>query len=422
MSEDAAENPSAEGLPWSIFAVVFLTLFLSLMGFGIILPVLPFYAQSFGASAMAVTLMSTVFSAAQLAMSPVLGRLSDRHGRRVVMLISIGGSGVAMLVLGFAQSLAMVFLARVVSGMCTANVSTAQAIIADRVSDEDRARMMGRMGAAIGLGFIFGPAVGGLLSDPQLPTLPFFVAAGLSAVNFVLAYVLLPDTRSATSRDDKPSPSVWNAAPRVIANPVTGILVLGYFGFMLAFSSMESTFALLLEAKHDYGARETGMVFTGIGVVIVVAQAVVVGKLVSAVGEKRTLLVGMTVLAIGLGLLGAPMIAVVIVGAAGVALGNGLVTPNLSALMSRSSSADEQGFNLGVAQSASSLGRIIGPVVAGLLFERVSPGTPMLTSAVAMLVLAGVLAAFLRAPDRPQRVDERDEGDADEGLSPSGAR
>lgn len=160
-----------------------MTLFLNLVAFGIVIPVLPFYAQHFGASPKLVTLLSTTFSLGSFLMSPVLGRLSDRFGRRPVMLISIAGSCISMVILGFAQTLGMVFLARVVSGISSANVSTAQAYVADRVEPAERARYMGMMGAAIGMGFVFGPAIGGLLSPPGHPELPFLCAAGLNALN-----------------------------------------------------------------------------------------------------------------------------------------------------------------------------------------------------------------------------------------------
>lgn len=174
-------------VPMRAFATIWLTLFLDLFGFGIVIPVLPFYATEHGASPAVVALLATTFSLAQFVMSPVLGRLSDVHGRRPIMLVSIAGSCLSMLVLGFASTLWMVFLARLVSGTANANVSTANAYIADRVPAADRARYMGMMGSAVGIGFVLGPAVGGLLSTEALPELPFFCAAGLAAINFAIS-------------------------------------------------------------------------------------------------------------------------------------------------------------------------------------------------------------------------------------------
>lgn len=396
-SEGAADSP-----PVAAFATVWLTLFLDLVAFGIVIPVLPYYAESFGASAFLVTLLSTSFSLAQFMMSPVLGRLSDRFGRRPVMLISIAGSCASLAVLAFAHTLWMIFTARIISGMCNANIATANAYVADRVSPEKRAKYMGMMGAAIGLGFVFGPAIGGLLSTPEYPELPFLVAAVLAGINWLMALKFLPESRR-TQRSPATAPvrapgggllrklrvfkaSMWGTA--------LGWIVLVNFLFFLAFAAMESTFALLMERKLGWQARETGMLFTLIGVVIVVTQGVLVGRTVGRFGEKRTLLIGMGVLAVGLCSTGlSPGVPLVVLGAALIALGNGLVTPSINASVSRLSSSDDQGLNLGVNASAASLARIAGPAAAGGLFEAIAPNVPMLAGAV-VVGLAAVVAMF----------------------------
>jgi MFS family permease len=397
---ESASSPAA--VPMLAFATVWLTLFLDLVGFGIILPVLPFYAQDFGASPGQVTLLSAAFSAAQFGMAPVLGRLGDRHGRRPVMLISIAGSCAAMLVLGFAQGLWMVFAARVVGGMSSANISTAQAYVADRVAPKERARYMGMMGSAIGLGFVFGPAIGGLLSMEDHPELPFLVAAGLAGVNWVLAWRFLPEGRRVRKTVQEPVRVGFAALPgtlRRLWGTQLGWLVFITFMFYLAFSSMESTFALLMEAQLSWTARETGYLFTGIGVVIVLTQGVAVGRIVRAVGEKRTLLVGMVVLATGLATTGtATGVVLVVLGAAGIACGNGLVTPSISALVSRSSGADDQGLNLGLNQASASLARIAGPTAAGFVFEALGPGVPMQLAAGCVVIGAVTAAITVRRP------------------------
>jgi MFS family permease len=402
---DEPDGPSLDRADKAALVTVWLTLFLDLVGFGIVLPVLPFYAEHFGASPQVVTLLSTGFSLAQFLMSPVLGRLGDRYGRRPIMLISIAGSCASMLVLGFAASLWMVFVARVVSGASSANVSTAQAYVADRVHPSQRAKYMGLMGSAIGLGFIFGPAIGGLLSHADHPELPFLVAAGMAAINWVLAFHFLPGSPDSakSKRPQARGGFALLALGRALessAGKTLGGLVLVNFMFYLAFAAMESTFALSLEARFGWGGRETGLLFTGIGVVIIVVQGMLVGRLVKWLGEKRTLMTGMGVLSVGLFTTGAASVpAVAVGGASGIAGGNGFIGPSISALISRSSGPTEQGLNLGIASSAASLARIIGPAIAGVVFEAVGPGVPMMGGA-GLVVLAIVAVALLVRPPR----------------------
>ncbi|MCA9712228.1 MAG: MFS transporter, partial [Myxococcales bacterium] len=389
MSETSTPPPAPEEqVPIAAFATLWLTLFLDLVGFGIIIPVLPFYATDFGASPQLVTLLSTTFSLAQFSASPVLGRISDRVGRRPVMLISIAGSCLSMLVLGLANALWVVFAARLLAGLFTANISTAHAYVADRVAPARRAKYMGLMGSAIGLGFVFGPALGGLMSTPTHPELPFLVSAGLAGLNWIMAFVWLPESHrpqrspapEGAAQDDRER-SRWREIADALWGKPLGWLVLVNLGFYLSFSAMESTYALLLEAQLDWGAQQTGGVFAFIGVVIVLTQGVLVGRVVGRLGERRTLLVGMVLLVVALGLLGvmeAPWLA--FVSSAGLACGNGLTTPSINALVSRHSPADRQGFNLGLSSSAAALGRIVGPVGAGVLFEQVAPGAPMLAA------------------------------------------
>lgn len=380
-------------------ATVWFTLFLDLVSFGIVIPVLPFYATHFGAAAWVVTLLSTGYSAAQFVMAPVLGRLSDRHGRRPVMLISIAGSVAAMLTLGFAQALWMVFLARIISGVCNANVSTAHAYVADRVPPTQRARYMGMMGTAVGLGFIFGPSIGGLLSRPDWPELPFLVGAGLSALNWVMAYFWLPESHRpshvAGHATGPRGPSLLQAlGNREFWRTQLGVLVLVSFGFFIAFAAMESTFALYTEAAFSWTARETGKFFSLVGVVIVLVQGLVVGRAVSSFGERRTLIAGLGFLCLGFATAALvpfgwllPIVAVLIAG------GNGLIMPSLNALISRNSTSETQGMNIGLTQSAGALGRIVGPMIAGGMFEAVAPAAPMASAS----VMAGCVAivAFL---------------------------
>ncbi|MEX1368434.1 MAG: MFS transporter [Nannocystaceae bacterium] len=412
MPQPPASPDDDRPVPVAAFATLWVTLFLDLVGFGIIIPVLPFYATSFGASPQTVTMLSVSYSVAQLLASPVLGRLSDRVGRRPVMLVSIAGSAVSMLVLGVAQGLALVFVSRVVAGLCNSNISTAHAYVADRVAPSQRAKYMGMMGAATGLGFVFGPAIGGLLSTPAHPELPFLVAAGLAAVNWLMALRWLPEShRDRSSPSAEPPVAVvlgrrrpWSAVVEALWGTPLGWLVLVNLLFVTAFSAMESTYALLLEAVLGYGAQQTGGVFAFIGVVIVITQGLLVGRMVGRLGERGTLLAGMAILSAGLvvvGLMHAPWLA--LLGSAGLACGNGLINPSINAWVSRVSTARTQGYHLGLSASSRALGRVIGPLWAGVVFERAGPGVPMLVAA-GLVALAGLLVlAWLRGSPEDDR-------------------
>jgi DHA1 family tetracycline resistance protein-like MFS transporter len=397
-------SPPAEPPPSGhtrALATVWFTLFLDLVSFGIVIPVLPFYAKSTGASEGLIALLATAYSAAQFVMSPVLGRLSDRHGRRPVMLISIAGSTMAMLTLGFAQALWMLFLSRTISGVCNANVSTAHAYVADRVPPHQRARYMGMMGTAVGLGFIVGPSLGGLLARADWPQFPFFVGAALSLLNFLMAVMWLPESHrpraAAVAGPPPPRPSLLVVArdPAFWRSQI-GVMVAVYFSFFCAFAAMEATFALFAEACFGWGEQENGRYFAFIGTVIVLFQGFIVGRAVSTIGERRSLALGLTLSTAGfLTLCASPSWPFVVLGGFFIAGGNGLIMPSMSALVSRNSTSENQGINAGLAQSAGALGRIAGPMIAGVLFEVIGPRAPMGSSAllvvlVCLMVLARV--------------------------------
>jgi DHA1 family tetracycline resistance protein-like MFS transporter len=409
-------------------ATVAFTLFLDLAGFGIILPILPYYAESMHASPTMVALLSTAFSAAQFLMAPVLGGISDRHGRRPVMLLSIAGSIASALVLGFAHTLWLVFTARLVAGASKANVSTAHAYVADLIAPDQRAKYMGMMGAAMGMGFVFGPALGGLLAIDQWPELPFFVAAGLSLINLIMAAIWLPETHFAQAASVRPEDTQTRAqvsavgltrAFRAIRGTAMAWLALIAFCFYLSFAGMESTLALLSERLFEWGGRETGLFMTFIGVNMVVFQGLLVGRAVARFGEATVLTLGLCMVVLGMvalggidsviGWLGLPLTdddgasiyALVLYGVGGALIsgGNGLTNSALSSLVSRISSAEEQGFNMGIKESASALARVGGPMVAGPLFQHVSPGAPMLFGGlVALINIRITLALRARLP------------------------
>jgi DHA1 family tetracycline resistance protein-like MFS transporter len=370
--------------------VVFLTVVLDLLGFGLVIPLLPFYAQSHQASALEVTLLMACYSLAQFVVAPLWGQLSDRVGRRPVMLVSIGLTAVMLAGFASASSLWMLFLFRTLHGAMTANISTAQACMADLTTPENRAKGMGLIGAGFGIGFTLGPALGGQLADYGL-SVPLWIAAGLSAINFLLALVWLPETRHAGSirseRSINPA-ALW----RAISAPVIGLCVALTFVQVFSFALMESTFTLFAEDRHHMGPADIGWLFGFVGIVSIVIQGGVIGRLVRRFGEGPLISIGLALLALGVTLLavvprGAGMLAVFGL----MSLGQSLATPSLQSLISRSAAASEQGSVLGSSQSMSALARALGPAVGGLLFSRIGPSAPFLAAG-GVLVLAVLLS------------------------------
>ncbi|PRQ09050.1 MFS transporter [Enhygromyxa salina] len=379
------------------FAVLWVSVCLDMVGFGLILPVLPFHAERFGASPLEITMLAASFSVAQLFAGPLVGRLGDRIGRRPILLASLAGSCASMVMLSLADGLALMFAARLLSGSCT-NAPTAQAYVAACVEPSKRAAALGRLGAATGVGFVLGPALGGLLSTPSYPGLPFVVAAVVAAVSWMLAFAWLPEverTAGTSAGSSAPGPA---ARPPRRRTKLLGLALVN-FGIFAAFAAMESTFALLVERRHGWGAAETGLVFALVGVVIVVSQAVIVGKLATWLGELATMRVGLVLLTLGLAAIGlAPGWVGVTLGAGLVALANGLSAPTLNAMISRRSDPAHRGADFGLVSSAGSLARILGPLAAGVAFEALGPGSPSLLGAGVALAIVSASVA-IREPD-----------------------
>jgi MFS transporter, DHA1 family, tetracycline resistance protein len=372
------------GLP-----VVYFTVFLDLVGFGIILPQLPYYAEAFGATGVWVGAILTAYSAAQLLGASVLGRLSDRVGRRPVLLMSLAGSATSLLLSGLAGSLWLLLVARALAGLFGGSIAAGQAYIADVTTPTERAKYMGLLGASIGLGFVFGPALGSGLARFGFGAAAF-TAAGLAAANLLFAFFRLPETRSAEARRHAHARVDWSNFLDALHHPSIGRLLAATFLSTLAFVAMEATFALLGEARLGLGASRLGFVFAYVGVVMVIVQGVLVGRLAPRFGERALATAGALVMAASLGALPlAPSIWVALVPLAGLAVGQGLTTPMLSTLLSRAADADEQGGTLGLGQSLAAAARAVGPIGAGWLYDR-AVGAPYGAAAAVM-----VLAAFL---------------------------
>lgn len=393
MSTEGGQGAPAAAAPmnWRPLLVVFFTVVLDLVGFGIVIPLMTFYAESFDASPEQVTWLMACYSIAQFVAAPLWGQLSDRVGRRPVMLASVALTAVMLAGFASATSLWMLFLFRTLHGVMTANISIAQACVADLTTPENRAKGMGLIGAGFGLGFTIGPFLGGELAQHSLAT-PLWLAAGLSAVNFLLAARFLPETLHAGSARSQRSIRP-GALLEALRNPIVGLCIVLTFVQVFAFALMESTFTLFAEHAHGIQAKDVGRLFGVVGVVGMVVQGGLIGRLVRRFGERPLVPLGLLAIAAGVGLLPfAPPGVALFTTFTLIAVGQGLATPSLQALISRGADARGQGSVLGSSQSMSALARATGPALGGILYARISPAAPFVVAAA--LLAAGVMLAL----------------------------
>jgi DHA1 family tetracycline resistance protein-like MFS transporter len=389
--------------------ILFLIVFVDLVGFGLIIPLLPFYAERFGASPQLVTILMAVFSLMAMVSAPFWGRLSDRIGRRPVLMASMMAAALAYLWMGLASELWMLFAARAFAGLCAGNIAAAQAYIADVTPPEKRARGMGLIGAAFGLGFIVGPALGGLVAGNEVATAdletPGLIAAALSAIAFLGVVLLLPESLPAAVRE-RQARGRFAALCGAFRQPVLARLLAIFFLVILAFAAMESTFALWAMREHGWGPAQIGYVFTYVGVLSAVMQGGLIGPLTRRFGEERLLLSGLALIAIGLLVLPfSRTLPPLVLAVSALAIGMGAMQPSLNSLISRRAGAEEQGEVMGVAQSVGSLSRVLGPIIAGALFEAFGRNSPFLWGAAlvaAALVLSWHLPRTTAAVPRAQ--------------------
>ncbi len=375
----------------SPLVVIFITVFIDLLGFGIIIPLLPFYAESFGASAFAIGLLGTSFSLMQFLFSPVWGRWSDRIGRKPIILVGLLGSCVSYVAMALAGSLTLLFIARIIGGIAGANIPTAQAYIADVTTPENRAKGMGMVGAAFGLGFIFGPAIGGLLSRYS-PETPMWFAAALCLGNFIAAWFLLPESRRLSAATK--TLGRMEAFRHALTKPTLVLVLALYFMVTMAFSAFEATFALFSEAKFAYTAASIGFLFAFIGLILSIIQGVLVGEVVKRIGERRLIPIAILLISISIGLIPFVWNVPTLLMALGVlAVGMGFNNPSLSSMVSKLAHADDQGGILGLASSLASLGRVVGPAWGGYLYDAYGMTTPYLSAAGVMF--AAFVVSFM---------------------------
>ncbi len=390
MSERTARAPLPPG-----FSVIWTTVAIDLVGFGIVLPILPLYAEDLGARATMVGLLVASFSLAQMVCAPLLGRLSDRIGRKPVLIISLLGTAVGSLVTGLAGSVAVLFVGRIIDGASGASVSVAQAAATDLAEPRDRPRVLGLLGAAFGIGFVVGPMIGALASLGGAHV-PFFVAAAIALVNAAVAVKRLPETHPAHAVPAvAPEPAPTEGAPALppsMRQAIVRVIVVSFVG-VAAFSGFEATFALLGQDRFGLESASIGIVFAGIGVALAIVQGALVGPVSQRLGETAVLrgalvlnVVGLGLLAIGGGWLG-------LVAALGLlVVGQGLLTPNLSTAVA-DRAGDARGSWLGWQQSAGAGARVVGPLMAGALFEHVGVGAPYALAAGLTVVALALVPA-----------------------------
>lgn len=358
------------------------TVFLDILGFGIILPHLPLIAQDYGATGAWLGAILTAYSLAQFVGAPVLGRISDRLGRRPIIIGSLIGSALSFTVFGFATNLWMLLASRTVAGLFGGSIAAAQAAVADISSREERSKYMGMVGASIGLGFVFGPALGAAMGASG-HALPSFIAAGLALLNAVIAAIKMPETKPQTGASAPQHGQVLSFFREFARSPSKPILA-SILILMGAFVAMESTFGLIAKQRFDWQARELGWVFTYIGVIVVIVQGGVVGQLAKRVSDRSIAIIGAAAMSLGLILLPFQLHTKALLVALGVlSFGQALVSPSLNSLLSKSTSADRQGSVLGLGQSAGAIARALFPLAAGALYD-VNMALPY--------VLSGVLA------------------------------
>ena len=382
----------------SALAILFVIVFIDLLGFGMVIPVMPLYAKELGAPEVWTGLLSTGYSAMQFVFAPIWGRLSDRVGRRPVLLVSIFMTAAAFLLYGLADTFALLLVSRLFAGVATANIAIARAFVADVTPPEGRAKGMGIIGAAFGLGFVLGPAAGSALSHLSLAA-PGFAAAALAAANGVAAWLILPEPEERSVRVEA-ARNRFASFFRELGRPGIRRVILVYFLAVLAFSAMEATYAFLARERYQLDTEHVGLLFAYIGVLVVVVQGGLIGRLTRLYGERNLLVAGVILQGVGLAALPyAGGVAGLVLATAPLAIGSGLTQPSLSSLLSRFARADEQGGTLGIGESAAAFARIIGPEAGTWTFGRWSQAFPYLGGA-ALMAAAAVVGATVRQEPR----------------------
>lgn len=397
--------------------VIFVTVFIDLVGFGIILPLSPYLAREFQASPLEIGLLMAVYSFFQFLFSPFWGGLSDRIGRRPVILLSLVGGGLSYLLFAFAESLWVLFVARSLAGVFGGNISTAHAYIADVTTPENRSKGMGLLGAAFGLGFIFGPLIGGVLSivggklgsePPFGPSFPALGAAAICLINAGVAYFVLKESLTAEQKGQaRAKRRRFASIGEQIRRPLVGSLIWVFFLSGLAMAQMEAMLFTFMDDRFSWDMHEASYGFAYVGVLMVFTQGVLIRRWMPRFGEPKLLAVGLALFALSLfGIAVSYSIVAMAVVMTVLAIGNGLMRPPNLGMISLMTPPEEQGLALGVTNSLASLGRIIGPVIGGWLYQFGGQGAPfVLAGGLVLLALTLVLSNYARLPSSGKRAD-----------------
>ncbi|MBI2711850.1 MAG: MFS transporter [Bdellovibrio sp.] len=385
--------------------VIFTTVMVDLIGFGMVIPLIGLYGRHYGADGFDLAILGGIYSLMQFFFAPIWGALSDRMGRRPIILLSLLGSTLSYVIFAFAPSYLWLLIARAFGGIFAANISTAQAYIADVTLPEDRARGMGLIGAAFGIGFTLGPPLGGIASAKLGLEAPGLIAALICGTNFLLAIWRLPESLSPelkkSALDRSLSPIRWEGLKRSFANRQLGFFLFTFFVVTFAFSTMEQTFSLLFQTKFNLETGEaglkTGLVLMVAGIIGALVQGGMIRSLVKKFGEVKLLIAGLFLNALSMALFpyGATYMIYFFL-TIPLALGSGLINPSLAALISKSAAADKQGTTLGLSQGLGSLARATGPF-CGLLTFAVSPQLPYLIATLITLALLGLTLSVRRS-------------------------
>jgi DHA1 family tetracycline resistance protein-like MFS transporter len=369
-----SEKPTEDKFLTRPLLIIFFTIFIDLVGFGIVIPLLPFYADELKATPFDIGVLVSSYSLMQFMFSPVWGNLSDRYGRRPILFWTIIGSSAGYWVIGFANVLWMLYAGRILAGIMGGNLSTAQAYIADVTTRENRAKGMGLFGMAFGLGFILGPALAGVLSRFG-HNVPFLFAGALSLCNAISLYFILPESRKLNSEVTVKRRNRFAELSDALKNSRFRLITIEYFLVIASFAMMTTAFAYYMMVKFGYNAEKTGYLLAYVGFLSALIQGGIFGRLANKFGEARLVAFGSLVLVGALflvpfigsdfgGLMG------LLIGMAGFSLGNSIASPALTSLSSKIVSEDEQGKSFGMMQSAASLGRVIGPLLCGVLLNN----------------------------------------------------
>ncbi len=384
-------------------ASIFLIVFIDLLGFGLILPLLPYYAESFGASDTLIGILVASYAAAQLIGAPLLGRLSDRFGRRPILLLSLFGTLISFLLLGFAKTLWLLFVARIADGITGGNISVAQAYIADVTDQKSRAKGLGMIGAAFGLGFIFGPATGGFLSQWGY-AVPAFAAAVLVTINLLMVSLwlsesLTPEKRAELAQKEPPKFTL-SALLGALQRPFSGSLLITRFVFGIAFSIFQTIFSLYALRRFSLDAQQTGYILTYVGVLSVIVQGGLVGKLSERFRDDMLITASVGIMAFSLlGWAFAPSVAMLLVILAPTAFAGGVLNTVISSALTKAVQPQEVGGILGLSASIESLTRVIAPTLGGFLLDDFGSWSPGVFGAVLLVFLfVYVLKAIFNHP------------------------